>query len=211
MPVGLILGATALLAFGAVMSVVWLEPARGRLCATTVQRSTARSRIQLSPAIELGTVAASLETSIAVTLDAFPAERRVGVPGTLTPLVWKSLQQWPDPVIDVARGGYELALRSPLPPLATSESRDQYVFGDSDATLMLRLKRSEIGAIYAFVAKRAGGEFPSVIFLDRRGAVVFTVIPGEHGQDGFLPAHFRSTLRYMATLPGVCEVHGPEA
>lgn len=203
----LVLGGIGLLVLSAAIVLAFFEPEHGALCATSVQRSAARSRLEASPTLSVAAVAESLEESTATTLDAFPEDRRVGVSGSMAPLVWESLRQWPGAVVDLIKGGADFEITTSLPPLHSPKGSGQFVVGGQGEALNIRLRAAEVGAIYAFIGRLKAGDAPSVVFLDQRGAVLFKVVPppADTSREDAIPAYFMKTFRMMGTLPGVCD------
>ncbi len=201
----LVLGGIGLFILSVAIVLTLLEPAGGSLCASTVQRSTARSTLEVNPGLSVDTLQESLKASTAVALDAFPSNRRVGVTPGAAAAVWESLRQWPEAVIDIVKDAHDFEIRGPLPAIRKDERRGSLVIGGAGEAVSIRLASHELGAIYAFVGGTASGEASSLVFLDRHGSVVFRVVAtrADSREEAGATA-FASTFQYMTTLPSAC-------
>ena len=202
----LVLGGAGLLVLSITLVLTVLEPPRGSaLCASTIQRSSARSTLEVRPGTTIATLQESLKTSAAVVLDAMPVTRRVGVQPTAAAAVWESVRRWPEAVIDVEKETHEFEIREPLPPMRRGEKRGTFVIGAPGDAVYIRLDPLELGAIYALVGSSASGEASSIAFLDRHGDLVFRVVPGRaDSRSTGSPSAFDATFQFMSTLPSAC-------
>jgi len=204
---GWVLGGIGVLALAVAVLVAVFEPNRSSLCATSVQRSAVRSKLETTPTLGVQLLSESIGASIATTLDAFPEDQRVGVAADQAPVVWESMRAWPSTVVDVMKGGADFEIVTPLPPLNRKAGSRDLVIGGVNEPLYIRLRGTDLGAVYAFIARTKSGDVPSVVFLDRRGEILFRVVPSpaDLPKGESVPPFFLSTFRLMESLPVLCD------
>lgn len=146
------------------------------LCATHSQRALIQTELARNPRVWLVDLAHDIHVPESVVLDAMPEQERVGVSGTELSAVWSQLRQRPDLVLALHNGRHTWRVRGELPELRLVERGDWSVGGDGDV-LSGRISTMDVGVIYAQAARRADDPPWTVIFLDRRGEILFQVAP----------------------------------
>ena len=179
------------------------------LCATHTQRELIRLELQRNPRVWLVDLAHDIHVPDAVVMDALPDGERVGVRGTELPGVWDWLRQQPDLVLALHSGRHTWRVRGQLPALRLVERGDWHV-GSDDDVLSGRLSTTDVGVIYALVARNPDDPAWTVAFLDRDGEILFQIAPADAAKADAAASsgNALSLLRAFRALRSVCEAEG---
>jgi putative heme iron utilization protein len=195
----------AALFLGTELVLAVLDPPHGTLCANERVRSRVRWELERQPDLPLAVLAEEIQGSWAQVLDAMPQDRRIGVPGAALPAVWRSASVWPDPVIVAWSPAHVFRIHGPL-SVSTDSAAGGFDFNAAAGAVTGDLRPSEIWAIYAYKARAGEHEMPELLFLDRRGALIFEIVPGATLEEPprRMPAEFTNTFRAMEQMGRPC-------
>jgi putative heme iron utilization protein len=196
----------AALFLGTELVLAVLDPPHGTLCANQRVRSRVQWELERQPDLPLAVLAEEIHGSWAQVLDAMPENRRIGVPGAALPAVWRSASNWPDPVIVAWSQAHVFHIHGPL-SLSADPAAGGFDFKAAAGAVTGDLRPSEIWAIYAYKAQAGEHEMPELLFLDRRGALIFEIVPGAtlEKPPRRMPAEFTSTFLQMKQMARPCE------
>ncbi len=202
-------GAAALLA-GTIVAVAVFDRVDNPLCATRSEQELVRTELARGVTPDIEILSRELHVSPAVILDAWPANRRVGVRASELPVIWKWLREWPEPVLSWRSGRHLLQVRGSLPELRVVTQRGYWDLAESSDGLSGRLDVSGVGAIYAYYPRPEQDSTLSIIFLDRQGEMLFRIDPvSVPGTGRAAPdAHTTRIFRRLKGLPQVCPETG---